>query len=129
MPLLSRLFSVLNLLPSTPPAGRPGKPRGKLLANFYGEVHVTTGVAPRRLCALARAAHRLGSFARDLHWWRHGRQPRGRPDDVVLDLPLRLPETDIAGTMSLLPSLPQSGRYRAEADLRAKYEFVDDLYL
>jgi hypothetical protein len=31
--------------------------------------------------------------------------------------------------MSLLPSLPQSGRYRAEADLRAKYEFVDDLYL
>jgi hypothetical protein len=38
------------------------------------------------------------------------------------------PETDIAGTMSLLPSLTQSGRYRAEADLRAKYEFVDDLY-
>ena len=39
------------------------------------------------------------------------------------------PETDIGGTLSLLPSLTQSGRYRAEADLRAKYEFVDDLYL
>jgi len=38
------------------------------------------------------------------------------------------PETDIAGTLTLLPSLTQSGRYRAEADLRAKYEFVDDLY-
>jgi len=38
------------------------------------------------------------------------------------------PETDIAGTLSLLPSLTESGRYRAEADLRAKYEFVDDLY-
>jgi hypothetical protein len=38
------------------------------------------------------------------------------------------PETDIAGTLSLLPSLTQSGRYRAEADLRAKYEFIDDLY-
>ena len=38
------------------------------------------------------------------------------------------PETDIGGTLSLLPSLTESGRYRAEADLRAKYEFVDDLY-
>ena len=38
------------------------------------------------------------------------------------------PETDVGGTLSLLPSLTQSGRYRAEADLRAKYEFVDDLY-
>jgi hypothetical protein len=38
------------------------------------------------------------------------------------------PETDIAGSLSLLPSLTESGRYRAEADLRAKYEFVDDLY-
>jgi len=38
------------------------------------------------------------------------------------------PETDIAGSVTLLPSLTQSGRYRAEADLRAKYEFVDDLY-
>jgi len=38
------------------------------------------------------------------------------------------PETDIAGTLSLLPSLTESGRYRGEADLRAKYEFVDDLY-
>lgn len=38
------------------------------------------------------------------------------------------PETDIGGSLSLLPSLTESGRYRAEADLRAKYEFVDDLY-
>ncbi len=38
------------------------------------------------------------------------------------------PETDIGGTLSLLPSLTQSGRYRAEGDLHAKYEFVDDLY-
>lgn len=38
------------------------------------------------------------------------------------------PETDIGGNLTLLPSLTQSGRYRAEADLRAKYEFVDDLY-
>jgi hypothetical protein len=38
------------------------------------------------------------------------------------------PETDIGGSLALLPSLTQSGRYRTEADLRAKYEFVDDLY-
>jgi putative salt-induced outer membrane protein YdiY len=38
------------------------------------------------------------------------------------------PETDVGGSFSLLPSLTQSGRYRAEGDLRAKYEFVDDLY-
>lgn len=38
------------------------------------------------------------------------------------------PETDIGGSLALLPSLTESGRYRAEADLRAKYEFVDDLY-
>jgi hypothetical protein len=38
------------------------------------------------------------------------------------------PETDIGGTLSLLPSLTESGRYRAEGDLRARYEFVDDLY-
>jgi hypothetical protein len=38
------------------------------------------------------------------------------------------PETDIGGTLSVLPSLTESGRYRAEMDLRAKYEFVDDLY-
>jgi hypothetical protein len=38
------------------------------------------------------------------------------------------PETDIGGSLALLPSLTQSGRYRAEGDLRAKYEFVDDLY-
>ncbi len=38
------------------------------------------------------------------------------------------PETDVAGTITLLPSLTESGRYRAEGDLRAKYEFVDDLY-
>jgi len=38
------------------------------------------------------------------------------------------PETDIGGSFSLLPSLTQSGRYRGEGDLRAKYEFVDDLY-
>lgn len=38
------------------------------------------------------------------------------------------PETDIGGTLSLLPSLTESGRHRAEADLRARYEFVDDLY-
>lgn len=38
------------------------------------------------------------------------------------------PETDIGGTIYLLPSLTESGRYRSEADLHAKYEFVDDLY-
>jgi hypothetical protein len=38
------------------------------------------------------------------------------------------PETDISGSLALLPSLTQSGRYRAETDLRAKYEFIDDLY-
>ena len=38
------------------------------------------------------------------------------------------PETDIGGSLTLLPSLTKSERYRAEADLRAKYEFVDDLY-
>ena len=38
------------------------------------------------------------------------------------------PETDVAGTLALLPSLTESDRYRAEGDLRAKYEFVDDLY-
>ena len=38
------------------------------------------------------------------------------------------PETDIGGTLTFLPSLTQSGRYRAETDLRAKYEFVEDLY-
>ena len=38
------------------------------------------------------------------------------------------PETDIGGSLTLLPSLTKSGRYRAEGDLRAKYEFVDDLY-
>jgi len=38
------------------------------------------------------------------------------------------PETDIGGKLSLLPSLTESGRYRAEGDVHAKYEFVDDLY-
>jgi putative salt-induced outer membrane protein YdiY len=38
------------------------------------------------------------------------------------------PETDIGGTLSLLPSLTESGRVRSEADLRARYEFVKDLY-
>jgi hypothetical protein len=38
------------------------------------------------------------------------------------------PETDLGGSLALIPSLTESGRYRAEADLRAKYEFVDDLY-
>ena len=38
------------------------------------------------------------------------------------------PETDITGAFTLLPSLTKSGRYRGQADLRAKYEFVDDLY-
>jgi hypothetical protein len=38
------------------------------------------------------------------------------------------PETDIGGSLSLLPSLTEAGRLRAEGDLRAKYEFVDDLY-
>jgi hypothetical protein len=38
------------------------------------------------------------------------------------------PETDVAGTLQVLPSLTESGRYRGEADLRAKYEFIDDLY-
>jgi hypothetical protein len=38
------------------------------------------------------------------------------------------PETDVAGSLTVLPSLTESGRVRAEANLRAKYEFVDDLY-
>ena len=38
------------------------------------------------------------------------------------------PETDIGGSLAVLPSLTESGRVRAEADLRAKYEFIDDLY-
>jgi hypothetical protein len=38
------------------------------------------------------------------------------------------PETDITGAVTVLPSLTQSGRYRSEGELRAKYEFVDDLY-
>lgn len=38
------------------------------------------------------------------------------------------PETDIGGTLSVMPSLTKAGRYRTEGDLRAKYEFVDDLY-
>jgi hypothetical protein len=38
------------------------------------------------------------------------------------------PETDIGGSLAVLPSLTESGRYRSEADLHAKYEFVDDLY-
>jgi hypothetical protein len=38
------------------------------------------------------------------------------------------PETDIGGALAVLPSLTESGRVRAEADLRAKYEFIDDLY-
>jgi hypothetical protein len=38
------------------------------------------------------------------------------------------PETDVAGEFTVLPSLTESGRVRAEADLRAKYEFVDDLF-
>lgn len=38
------------------------------------------------------------------------------------------PETDIGGSLSLLPSLTKSGRYRSEGDMHAKYEFVDDLY-
>jgi hypothetical protein len=38
------------------------------------------------------------------------------------------PETDVTGSLSVLPSLTKSGRYRAEGDLRGKYEFVDDLY-
>jgi len=38
------------------------------------------------------------------------------------------PETDITGAITLLPSLTKSGRYRSQADLRAKYEFVDDLF-
>lgn len=39
------------------------------------------------------------------------------------------PEMDVGGKVEMLPSLTQSGRYRGQADLRAKYEFVDDLYL
>jgi putative salt-induced outer membrane protein YdiY len=38
------------------------------------------------------------------------------------------PETDVGGSLTLLPSVTKSGRYRAEGDLRARYEFVDDLY-
>ena len=38
------------------------------------------------------------------------------------------PETDIGGSVALFPSLTKSGRYRAEGDLHANYEFVEDLY-
>jgi hypothetical protein len=38
------------------------------------------------------------------------------------------PETDIGGGLMVLPSLTESGRVRAEGELNAKYEFVDDLY-
>jgi len=38
------------------------------------------------------------------------------------------PETDIGGSLALFPSLTKAGRYRAEGDVHAKYEFVDDLY-
>lgn len=38
------------------------------------------------------------------------------------------PETDIGGSLVVLPSLTESGRVRSEAELRAKYEFIDDLY-
>jgi hypothetical protein len=38
------------------------------------------------------------------------------------------PETDIGGSLTLLPSLTISGRYRSEAELHVNYEFVDDLY-
>jgi hypothetical protein len=38
------------------------------------------------------------------------------------------PETDIGGSLALFPSLTQSGRYRAEGDVHANYEFVEDLY-
>jgi hypothetical protein len=38
------------------------------------------------------------------------------------------PETDVSGSLSVLPSLTKAGRYRSEADLSAKYEFVDDLF-
>jgi len=38
------------------------------------------------------------------------------------------PETDIGGSLLLLPSLTISGRYRSEAELHVNYEFVDDLY-
>ena len=38
------------------------------------------------------------------------------------------PETDIGGSLALFPSLTKSGRYRAEGDVHANYEFVEDLY-
>jgi hypothetical protein len=38
------------------------------------------------------------------------------------------PETDISGSLTLLPSLTDIGRVRAEAELGVKYEFVDDLF-
>lgn len=38
------------------------------------------------------------------------------------------PETDVTGAFAVLPSLTQAGRVRAEADLRARYEFIDDVY-
>lgn len=39
------------------------------------------------------------------------------------------PDTDVGGSLTLLPSLTQSGRYRAEAELHANYEFMRDLFL
>jgi hypothetical protein len=38
------------------------------------------------------------------------------------------PETDIGGSLTVLPSLTDAGRVRAEAELSLKYEFVDDLF-
>jgi hypothetical protein len=38
------------------------------------------------------------------------------------------PETDIGGSLTVLPSLTDAGRVRAEAELSLKYEFLDDLF-
>lgn len=39
------------------------------------------------------------------------------------------PKRDISASITLLPSLTESGRVRGEASLRARQEFIDDLFL
>jgi hypothetical protein len=38
------------------------------------------------------------------------------------------PETNVRGVVAVLPSLTRSGRVRAEANLSASYEIINDLF-
>ena len=38
------------------------------------------------------------------------------------------PKTDVTASLTLLPSLSESGRLRGEASLKAKWELVNDLF-